>query len=203
VDYQEDQLRSKVHSKMTVASLLAGFVLTALSAVLVLDKRPWPWDRVSAIVAMTASLALFLAAVYIYDQLSMPSGFWTDAEELRWPWKQLVRCHEARQEKHWSKAWKAAEKDDKDNERQTDDESKGRRADDDRKVYPLLHDGPVYRFMVGTSRFVFNPAVFLAVAGFVALLIGTNDIWIWLVGLVALAVAAVYAALHRPPLGAD
>jgi len=188
---------------MTVASLLAGFVLIALSAVLVLDKRPWPWDRVAAIAALTASLALFLAAVYIYDQLSTPSGFWTDAGKPRWPWKQLARCREARQGKRWCMAWKAAGPDDEERNGQTNDESRGRQADDDPKIYPLLHDGPVYQFMLKTSRFVFTPAVFLAVAGFVALLIGTNDLWIWLVGLIVLAVAAVYAAFHLPPLGAD
>jgi phosphohistidine phosphatase SixA len=203
VDYQEDQLRSKVNSKMTVASLLAGFVLTALSAVLVLDKRPWPGDRVAAIIALTASLALFLASVYIYDQLSTPSGFWTDADQPRWLWQRLADVREARQERRWSEAWAAAERDDECAGIQTDDDSKGRRADDDPKVYRPLHDGPVYWLMVNTSRFVFTPAVFLALAGFVALLIGTNDLRIWMIGLGALAVAAGYAAFHRPALGAD
>ena len=194
VDYQEDQLRSKVNSKMTVASLLAGFVLTALSAVVLLDKRPWPWDRVAAIIALTASLALFLASVYIYDQLSTPSGFWTDADKPRRLWKWLAATREARRERLWDKLWDSAE---------GDEQSKGRQADNDPRIYRSLHDGPVYWLMVKTSRLVFTPAVALAFAGFGALLIGTNDLWIWVGGLAGLCVAAGYAASQWPALGAD
>jgi phosphohistidine phosphatase SixA len=194
VDYQEDQLRSKVNSKMTVASMLAGFVLITLAAVLVLDKRPWPWERIAAITALTVALVLFVASVYIYDQLSMPSGFWTDADKPRKLWKKLADAQEARQESRWNKLWDAAN---------GDDEAKGKQADDDRGIYHPLHDGTVYCLMVKTSRLVFTPAVVLALAGFVALLIGTGDPWIWAVGLAGVAVAAGYAAFHRPPLGAD
>lgn len=67
----------------------------------------------------------------------------------------------------------------------------------------VLHDGPVYWDMVATSRLVFTPAVALAFAGFLALLIGTNDTWIWAGGLVGMSIAAGYAALRRPDLGAD
>ena len=45
VDYHEEALRAKVNSKMTVATFLAGFVFTALSALLLLDKHEWPWHR--------------------------------------------------------------------------------------------------------------------------------------------------------------
>ena len=194
VDYQEDQLRSKVNSKMTVASLLAGFVLTTLAAVLVLERRPWPWERIAAITALTVSLVLFVASVYIYDQLSMPSGFWTDADRPRKLWKKLADAQEARQEKRWNEKLAAAK---------GDDEAKGKQADDDRGIYHPLHDGMVYCLMVKTSRLVFTPAVVLALAGFAALLIGTGDPRIWAVGLAGLAVAAGYAAFHRPSLGAD
>jgi len=194
VDYQEDQLRSKVNSKMTVASLLAGFVLTTLAAVLVLEKRPWPWERIAAIIALTASLVLFVASVYIYDQLSMPSGFWTDAGKPRKLWKKLADAQEKRQETRWNKLWEDAT---------GDNEAKGKQADNDRAIYHPLHDGMVYCLMVQTSRLVFTPAVVLALAGFAALLIGTGDPRIWAVGLGGLVVAASYAAFHRPSLGAD
>jgi hypothetical protein len=194
VDYQEDQLRSKVNSKMTVASLLAGFVLTTLAAVLALEKRPWPWEQTVAIIALTASLVLFVAAVYIYDQLSMPSGFWTDADKPHKLWEKLADAQEARQERRWHKLWTDARGDEK---------ARGKQADDDREIYHPLHDGMVYCLMVKTSRRVFTPAVVLALAGFVALLIGTGDPRIWAVGLAGLAVAAGYAAFHRPSLGAD
>jgi phosphohistidine phosphatase SixA len=195
VDYQEDQLRSKVNSKMTVASLLAGFVLTTLAAVLVLEQRPWPWERTAAIIALTASLVLFVASVYIYDQLSMPTGFWTDADKPRNPfWEKLADFKEARQVKRWNDLWNAAE---------GDEEAKGKAADDNRTIYHPLHEGFVYCAMVKTSSLVFTPAVILALAGFVALLIGTGAPWIWAGGLAGLAVATVYAACHRPSLGAD
>ena len=197
VDYQEDQLRSKVNSKMTVASLLAGFVLTALSAVLLLDNEHWPWHRVVAIITLTASLALFLAAVYIYDMLSTPSGFWTDAKP-RHLWRWVAARHESKREKLWIRLWNRVEKG-----AENDDRTRGLRADEDPRFYRLLHDGPVYWLMVQTSRLVFTPAVVLALAGFVALLVGTHDLRIWLGGLIGLLLAAGYAAWRRPDLGAD
>ena len=36
--------------------------------------------RAISAVSLTASLALFIAAVYMYDRLSMPEGFWIDEE---------------------------------------------------------------------------------------------------------------------------
>jgi hypothetical protein len=50
---------------------------------------------------------------------------------------------------------------------------------------------------------IFTPAVFLALASLVVLLIGTGDPWIWGWGIAALAFAGLYAAVHRPSLGAD
>ena len=179
---------------MTVASLLAGLVLTALSAVVLLDTHPWAWDRVAAIISLTASLALFLASVYIYDQLGTPSGFWTDADKPRPIWKWLAERREAKRERLWSQLWVSAE---------GDEQGKGRQADDDPAFYRPLHDGQVYWLMVKTSRLVFTPAVTLAFVGFLALLVGTNDLRIWLGGLVGLCVAGGYAASHRPDLGAD
>ena len=87
VDHQEEQLRSKVNSKMTVATFLAGFVFTALSALLLLQGADWTWHRVVAAAALTAALVLFVSAVYIYDQLSTPPGFWTDGNKSRYFWR--------------------------------------------------------------------------------------------------------------------
>ena len=56
--------------------------------------------------------------------------------------------------------------------------------------------------MVRTSRRVFTPAVVLALAGFVALLVGTGDWRIWAGGLIGLGLAGGYATIHRPDLGA-
>lgn len=114
---------------MTVSSLLAGFVLTALSAVLVVGQRPWPWDRVAAVIALSTSLLLFLASVYIYDQLSTPSGFWTDAAPPRLFWKRLYEARDGRFERLWNKTWDSTT---------GDEDRKGRQADD----VAQIHRGP-------------------------------------------------------------
>jgi phosphohistidine phosphatase SixA len=89
--HMEEHLRGKLHSKTTVAALLAGFNATALVEILTGDQPQrssvllqslpapdWflsliPWLPV---VILSISLALFISAVYIYDHLSMPEGFW-------------------------------------------------------------------------------------------------------------------------------
>jgi phosphohistidine phosphatase SixA len=194
VDHQEDVLRDKVTSKMTVATFLAGFVFTALSAVLLLTPTMWPLHRVVAITGLTASLALFVSAVYIYDQLATPSGFWTDASRPRPWWRKLYELRERRLDKRWEELMRDAK---------GDEEHKGRQADNDKRFRPTATDGPMYWLMVKTSRWVFTPAVVLALGGFVALLVGTEDKRIWIGGVVALVVGGAYAAFHRPDLGAD
>jgi hypothetical protein len=64
---------------MTVSTLLAGFVFTARSGLLLLSPGRWTVEQVIAVIALAYSLTLFIASVYIYDQLGMPTGFWTDA----------------------------------------------------------------------------------------------------------------------------
>jgi|tagenome__1003787_1003787.scaffolds.fasta_scaffold20980493_2 phosphohistidine phosphatase SixA len=194
VDHQEDVLREKVTSKMTVATFLAGFVFTALSAVLLL-ARPWPLHRVFAITALTASLALFVSTVYIYDQLATPSGFWTDAGKPKPWWKKLYEHRERRLDKRWARLMHSATAE--------DDDHRARVADDDAAFHRSAADGPMYWLMVKTSRWVFTPAVVLALAGFVALLLGTEDARILIGGVVALLIGGTYAAFHRPDLGAD
>jgi phosphohistidine phosphatase SixA len=185
LDHHEEVLREKVQSKMTVATFLAGFVFTALSAVLVTDTKAWPWHRVIATTALTGSLCLLVASVYVFDQLSTPVGFWTDAPRSRlWRWLNTRREH--RRERRW--------------ERISRDESAAA-ADED--VAPLRLDGPVYRTMLNTSRWIYNPAVLLGMLGFVALLLGTANAWVQVLGCSVLAVALLYAGLRRPDLGAD
>jgi phosphohistidine phosphatase SixA len=187
LDHHEDRLREKVQSKMTVATFLAGFVFSALSAVLLLEARPWPLPRLVAVVALTGSLCLFIASVYVYDQLSTPVGFWTDA---RTPWglRWLSEWHERRREDQWHRI--------------SQDPKKGPTgADEDAAPWRL--DGPIYRYMVATARWVFNPAVALALVGFLALLWGTGDRRIIALSLLAIVSATGYAAWKRPALGAD
>jgi phosphohistidine phosphatase SixA len=77
-DPQEEALRSKVQSKMTVATFLAGFAAAVLFDLL-LTGMVSPLRQVAGIL-ITTSLALFVAVVYMYDRLSMPEGFWVDEE---------------------------------------------------------------------------------------------------------------------------
>ena len=196
VDHQEGALRSKINSKMTVSTFLAGFVFTALSAVLLLPLRTWPLHRVVAASALTAALVLLIAAVYIYDQLGTPSAFWTDADQPRLFWRKLYERREARLERQWIRRRETAPDD-------LTDHEKARWADDHPRFHRPLHDGPAYWGMVKASRFVFTPGVILALVGFVSLLIGTGDWRILTFGLTALLAAGVYCSWHRPNLGAD
>ena len=75
VDYQEGELREKIRSKVGVATFLAGFTFAALTTVLSRSGGLSGYDVVATI-ALTVSLALFIACIYIYDSLSMPEGFW-------------------------------------------------------------------------------------------------------------------------------
>jgi phosphohistidine phosphatase SixA len=76
-DFQEEVLREKVQSKMSVSTFLAGFAFTALTLLLAPGKdESFSIWQIASIVCLTAALALFVASVYIYDRLSMPSGFW-------------------------------------------------------------------------------------------------------------------------------
>ncbi len=196
VDHQEDALRAKVNSKMTVATLLAGFVFTALSALLLLEHREgWPWHRVLAMAALTVSFTMFVASVYIYDQLGTPSGFWTDADRPRRLWRLLYEHREDRVDRLWSRARQEAPGNDENVKRRLADETPG--------IHRPTKDGPVYWLMVHTSRYLFTPAVALALAGFVFLLVGADDLWILTLGVAGLLAAAGYAAFHRPDLGAD
>jgi phosphohistidine phosphatase SixA len=76
-DFQEEVLREKVQSKMSVSTFLAGFAFTALTLLLGpgRDDAFSNW-QITSIVCLTAALVLFIASVYIYDRLSMPPGFW-------------------------------------------------------------------------------------------------------------------------------
>lgn len=85
-DHQEEALRSKVQSKMTVATFLAGFVAAVLFNLLLAGTTS-PLGQVAGIL-ITVSLSLFVAVVYIYDRLSMPEGFWVDEDRpSRFQWR--------------------------------------------------------------------------------------------------------------------
>lgn len=92
-DDRERSLESKLQSKMQVSTLLAGFTFAALVNVLTEPSFwPTPLPRASAsagevisrellpvmaVIVLTLALALFVAAVYMYDRLALPRQFWT------------------------------------------------------------------------------------------------------------------------------
>lgn len=76
------KLKDKIQTKMTVCTFLAGFTITALIEILKDPEAIVKTSRVAAAISFTAALGLFVAAIYIYDQLSMPPEFWgSDAGE--------------------------------------------------------------------------------------------------------------------------
>lgn len=79
VNHGEGELRGKIQSKTTVSTFLAGFTATALVELLRKDP-PFSMADEVAVVSLTGSLALFIAAVYMYDRLSMPEGFWVEED---------------------------------------------------------------------------------------------------------------------------
>lgn len=183
-DHQDTQLQSKVQSKMSVSTFLAGFVFTALSSLLVLNPDHWIAAHVIAVITLTCSLMLYVACVYIYDQLGMPTGFWTDAPPARW--KDLTERFERRRERRWHAV--AA--------------THGPETADE-QLRPWLQDGPRYHLMISTSRWLFTPATTAALAGFLALLKGTQDLRIFLGACAGLVLAGAFALARRPALGAD
>jgi hypothetical protein len=184
-DHQEEALQSKVQSKMTVSTLLAGFVFTALSGLLLLSPGRWTVEQVIAVIALAASLTLFIACVYIYDQLGMPTGFWTDSARPRL-WARLYRRAEHRRELRWHSIAVAEGVD---------------AADED--LRPWLQDGPRYHVMIRTSRLLFIPGTWLALVGFLALLKGTEDLRILAGSAIGLLIAGGFAITRRPDLGGD
>ena len=170
---------------MTVATFLAGFVFTALSAVLLLNPNDWSWHRVVAAIALTGSLCLLVSSVYMFDQLGTPVGFWTDNRPPAF-WRWLAARRERTAEERWEQQFR---------------EKGATEADEENAPWRL--DGPVYRYMLQITRQVFNPAVFLGLIGFLALIVGTASAWVMVGGSLVLVTAIVYAVGKRPNLGAD
>ena len=183
VDHQEDALRPKAQSKMAVSTFFAGFVFTALIEILLANPTS-AWNR-AAIVLLSFSLALFVVTVYIYDELGMPEGFWTDGRRSRLA-RRVSDFQEHRRERRWQRI----------------EETHGAtRADED--AADMTNDGPLFLTMVATSRYVFTPAVAIALLGFVAIVLSTSATWVKGTAIAAVAVGAVVYRLRRASLGPD
>ena len=71
-----ETLMDKVHRKMEVSVFLAAFTIPALIEVVKDTTADMELARAISAFALTLSLAPYVAAVYLYDELSMPEGFW-------------------------------------------------------------------------------------------------------------------------------
>jgi phosphohistidine phosphatase SixA len=202
VDHQEAALRPKVQSKMTVATLLAGFVSAALVTNLFVDDFTGP--KQAAAVLLTLSLALLVATVYIYDELGMPEGYWARGTRSR-----LRSWLETRRELRLERGWRRhASGSAPQHERLRE----ARWIDDDAEWWPAVateheaqvaRDGPMYTWMVATWRYVFTPAILLALASFGILVFDAGSTATGIACSASVLLALAWLALRRPPLGMD
>lgn len=100
-DYQEEELRSKVTSKMTVSTLLAGFTFSSLLGILLATEGGFTLWQTVATICLTTSLALFIASVYMYDRMAMPEGFWVYGDRPHPEKKLLLRWDNETFEEDW------------------------------------------------------------------------------------------------------
>ncbi len=185
--HQVKTLGTKLSSKMTVATFLAGFTFTALHQTVTTDGAfdvliklrnanlrnesvleailPALLCREAlpllASILLAVALVLFIGAVYIYDRLSMPAGFWNVSRAGR--------------------GWL------------------GVRWGDEL----FQRDGPVYLHMVRAWSCVFTPAVCLAAAGLL-LIAWSEGTWLLAALFVGIGVlTTLWCHWFQPRLGVD
>jgi hypothetical protein len=191
---------------MTVATFLAGFVFAALVETLFADELSTA-RRVAAVL-LTAALGLFVGAVYVYDELGMPEGYWLGGRSGK-----LRTWNEDRRERSADRRWqgiaegkiapsaKVAER--LAEVRWITDDGAWRRARADEDAAQLAQDGPMYTSMVRTWRWLFTPAVVFALAGLGVIVADAGTTAAALACLVAVLVGLAWWALSRPPFGND
>lgn len=202
VDHQEAELRPKVQSKMTVATFLAGFVSAALVTTLFVDDFSAP--RQVATVLLTVALALFVVTIYVYDELSMPEGFWLGGRHrgLR---RRLEEWREGRIDRRWYAIadGEAPRSQSLRTSRWIKDERAWRQACADEVSAQGEQDGPLYTWMVATWHWVFTPALLLALAGFGVLIADAGSIVTAVACGISVLIAVIWLAVRSPPLGTD
>lgn len=174
--YDEDKLRPKVASKMTVATFLAGFTFTALMQIITNKNISlvWDWAEYDSIASylhsvlplistifLTAALALFIAAIYIYDRLSMPEGFWGTTRAPKF--QNLPKFVQKNKDQY----------------------------------------GLVYAHMIHAWLVIFTPAVFLAAAGFLLLVVSVKPDGPSYIYLTIMIVVGIIYWNKKPQLGVD
>jgi phosphohistidine phosphatase SixA len=181
VDYQEQELREKIRSKAGVATFLAGFTFTALTVVLS-RSGSLSWYDMVATVALTVSLALFVACIYIYDSLSMPEGFWIYGARSRL-YEFLIRRLDSLTKRHALARTPCKER-------------KGEARD-----AKLRRDGPLYVYMIRAWTIMFTPAVVFGLIGFVALLLSSQRVFIYVGASLGIVLVTALYFWARPKLG--
>ncbi len=76
----EEQLRSKIQTKMTVSTFLAGFTFAVLNDLL--KTKSFNMPQTIAAISMTGALSLFVASVYMYAHMTTPKEYWSDRSRL-------------------------------------------------------------------------------------------------------------------------
>ena len=95
----EEQLRSKITSTMTVSTFLAGFTFTVLNDLLKNDLLKNDLLKTTclnifqslAAISMTISLSLFIASLYMYDNMAMPKEYWPPDRASFYPHHKILR----------------------------------------------------------------------------------------------------------------
>ena len=186
---------------MTVATFLAGFVSAALVTNLFVDDFT-PSKQVAAVL-LTFALALLIITVYIYDELGMPEGYWGRGSRSRFRRLQESR-REARRERRWNGTRMASNRSMRASLNFAGwTTPNGTWAIADEHEAQLLQDGPLYTWMVATWRFVFTPALALALAGFGILIFDAGSRITGVACVVGVVITLAWLTLRRPPLGTD
>ena len=196
----ESQLRDKIASKMTVATLLAGFTFAALLELLKDAEHLSSVSIEISVISLTLALALFIAAVYMYDRLNMPRKFWKYQNPAK-PRPSTGNNNPVSQVGSDSKeAASSKSKADKGNRLKLIIERLHFKVHDD-KAMSNLDEGVLYTYMIAVWTWVFTPAVIAALAGFSALLYSTHNEIIFRSGITVVIVVMIYYVVLRPILG--
>jgi hypothetical protein len=182
---------------MTPTAVLAGFVLAALLSVAINPSRGVSWWTTLSVFLLTISLGALVGALFIYDQLSMPSGFWTDGPQPGWL-KQLRDREERRLNKQWNTAYAELQSRSSD----LDAFELGSQVEDLLPFSELRLEGPAFSYMIRTHRYLVVPGLVAAALGVTA---ATADVSVWLAAalIAALVVITIWYVRWRPVLGVD
>lgn len=195
----QSQLRAKIASKMTVATFLAGFTFAALLELLRDSEQLSSMAIQIAVITLTLALALFVAAVYMYDRLNMPQRFWKYQD----PSPKSAASSSGVNNPAPQAA--TASKDPPSSNCKTEGSLLKLIVE---KLHFKIHDtdgmetdGALYTYMIAVWTWVFTPAVIAALVGFSAILYSTHNKIIFRSAIIVIIVVMIYYVVLRPILG--